>query len=71
MARISAEYMACWMHESYELNAIRAGYKTRKASRGRWEDVPKANKDTMILTCQEFLDRFTVTRKPRKYKEEP
>jgi hypothetical protein len=50
-----AERIAKAFHEAYERVAPSKGYETRKESAVPWEDVPSANKATMIATVEDLL----------------
>jgi len=53
---LDAETLARRFHDTYERLAPLYGYKTRKASRVDWDDVPHQNKKLMIATCQELIN---------------
>lgn len=55
-----AQDVAKEFHESYERQAGDFGYETRAASAVPWEDVPMANKELMIATVQDLLDRGVI-----------
>ncbi len=46
-----AEHLARSFHGVYEVTAPKYGYKTRKESAVRWNDVPEQNKRVMIETA--------------------
>lgn len=53
MTKLTAEQIARLFHETYERLAPKYGYKTRKASRVPWEEVPEANKRLMVAVARE------------------
>lgn len=55
-----AERIAAAFHEVYEELAPAVGYRTREASRVRWDDVPEQNKRLMTWTVQTLLARGIV-----------
>ena len=56
--QLSAEELAQFFHEAYEMLAPNFGYKTREASAVPWEEVPKQNKDLMVAVCQRVIERY-------------
>ncbi len=57
---MTAEQMAQLFHETYEDLAPLYGYKTRKATRKPWDELPSNNKRLMVGTCEviiHILDR--------------
>jgi hypothetical protein len=55
-----AERIAQSFHETYERLAPEFGYRTRQASAVPWSDVPQQNKDLMIETVRELLDKGVI-----------
>lgn len=55
-----AQEIAQAFHEAYERNAPHYGYQTREDSAVPWEDVPMTNKELMIATAQDLLDRSVI-----------
>jgi hypothetical protein len=49
-----AEQVARAFHESYEEWAREFGWATQEQSRVRWEDIPIANRQTMIATVRDL-----------------
>ncbi len=45
------EALAKFFHDTYEQLAPSFGYKTRKASRKRWKDVPENNRNLMVAVA--------------------
>ena len=54
----SAEELAQLFHETYEKLAPKYDYKTKKESAVKWKNVPDKNKNLMIETCREILDKI-------------
>lgn len=55
-----AEEIAMAFHESYERQAPRFAYETRKESAVAWRDVPANNKLLMISVVQDLLDQGVI-----------
>lgn len=53
--RERAEQIAKEFHEVYEELAPQYGYKTREASAVPWDQVPAANRQLMVATCDRLL----------------
>jgi hypothetical protein len=43
------------LHDAYERHALTNGWETQAASRKHWEDVPEANRNTMLAMVEEVL----------------
>ncbi len=57
----SAERVAREFHAAYERLAPEHGYETREASAKPWENVPDNNRNLMVATVQDLLDRGVIT----------
>ena len=55
-----AERIAKEFHETYERLAPDHGYSTRKVSAVPWDEVPSRNKNLMIATVTNLLDRGVI-----------
>lgn len=51
-----AEDVAKLFHETYERLAPAFGYKTRKDTAVKWDELPARNKNLMIATCRTVLN---------------
>ena len=51
-----AGLMAMRFHEYYENASRRYGWETQEKCRVPFSELPKANRDTMVVTCQHILD---------------
>ena len=56
--REKAEVLARRFHTIYETLAPEYGYRTRRASRKPWCDVPENNKALMIAVCEQILEQY-------------
>lgn len=56
MNNYNAVELAKRFHELYEELAPLFDYKTRRASRTEWSNVPQNNKDLMIAVCIRILE---------------
>src|SRR5690606_18488805 len=56
-----AEVIASHFHEAYERLAPKFSYTTRKSSAKPWSDVPESNKQLMIATVQDLMDRDIIS----------
>lgn len=54
------EAVAREFHESYEDFAVGAGWKTQDASSVPWEQIPEANRQTMLATVGDLLARNVI-----------
>ena len=50
------EAIAKAFHDAYEIHAAGEGWETQEASRTTFDDLPEANKQTMLKTIQSLLD---------------
>lgn len=55
-----AEILAKRFHELYEELAPTFDYKTRRASRVEWKDVPPNNKNLMIAVCNRIIEDYEI-----------
>lgn len=55
-----AERIASEFHAAYERLAPSHGYDTREASAKPWADVPEANKNLMVATVLDLLNRGVI-----------
>lgn len=60
MTHAAAESIAEAFHDAYERLAPAHGYETRKASAVPWLDVPEQNRNLMIATVSDLLDRSVI-----------
>ncbi|MBA3688441.1 MAG: hypothetical protein H0W81_06405 [Chloroflexi bacterium] len=56
----TAERIAQAFHERYEWWATKHGWASQVGVTVRWEDVPKANRETMVSTVQSLLDTDVI-----------
>jgi hypothetical protein len=56
----SVEEIAAALHEEYEEAAVENGYETRPESRVPWEQVPEANRATMLAAIKALLSRHII-----------
>ena len=54
----AAEELANFMHVEYEKFAQGSGWETNKDCRVSFDDLPEANRKTMILVAESVLERF-------------
>ena len=50
-----SERIAKLLHDAYERHAQTNGWETQAASRKHWDEVPEANRNTMIAMVDEIL----------------
>jgi hypothetical protein len=55
-----AEQVARAFHEAYERLAPQYGYETREASAVPWDEVPEQNRELMVATVTDLLERAVV-----------
>lgn len=55
-----AEHIAQRFHDAYELLAPEYGWKPQAESSVAWEDVPAPNRNLMIATVTELLNRGVI-----------
>lgn len=55
-----AEQVARKFHEAYERLAPIYAYETREASKVPWGQVPERNRDLMIATVRDLLQRGII-----------
>ena len=53
-----AEELATFIHLEYEKFAQKTGWETNEDCRVSFDDLPEANKKTMILVAESILERF-------------
>jgi hypothetical protein len=56
LSRLNVEQVAMRFHYFYELFAPSCGYETRKESNVAWDDLPSANRELMLKTCEALRD---------------
>jgi hypothetical protein len=56
----AAEQVAAAFHDAYERLAPDHGYRTRDASAVPWDQVPAQNRELMVATVQDLLDRDMI-----------
>ena len=61
-ARIPAESLARFVHETYERLAPQFGYCTRTESAVPWEQVPEANRRLMVAVAEAALRMLAESR---------
>lgn len=49
-----AERLAKWFHNQYEDEAIRNGWATQKDCKVPFDELPEANRKTMIAVCEKL-----------------
>ena len=52
----TAEELAKFMHDLYEMYAVKWGWKTQAQCQVRFEDLPETNKRTMIAVAEHLLE---------------
>ena len=52
----TAEELAMFMHDKYEYYAVKNGWKTQAQCRVAFNDLPDANKNTMICVAEHILE---------------
>jgi hypothetical protein len=57
---MEAEEIAQEFHEAYERLAPDFDYETRTESAKSWKEVPETNKELMVATVQDLLDRDII-----------
>lgn len=62
--REEAKRIARAFHEAYEDIAPRVGYRTREESAKPWHEVPKANRELMVLTVMRLLEHGDIGNRP-------
>jgi len=50
-----SEKITKMLHDAYERHALTNGWETQVASRKHWDDVPEANRNTMLAMVEEVL----------------
>lgn len=55
-----ARQIAESFHTSYERLAPKFGYKTRKPTRGPWDDLPGSNRVLMIATVLDLIESGVI-----------
>jgi len=50
-----SEKITKMLHDAYERHALTNGWETQVASRKHWEDVPEANRNTMLAMVEEII----------------
>jgi hypothetical protein len=61
---VEAEEIAQEFHEAYERLAPDFHYETRTESAKPWKEVPESNRELMIATVQDLLDRDIISGPP-------
>ena len=54
---ISKEVLAKFIHERYEFHAKSIGWKTQEKCQVEFDNLPKENKQTMLLTAEDILNK--------------
>ena len=52
----NAQELAMFMHDKYEYYAVKNGWKTQAQCRVAFNDLPDANKNTMICVAEHILE---------------
>lgn len=56
-----SESIARLLHEAYERQAVENGWETQVASRKFWDEVPEANRNTMIAMVEEVFPSLMIS----------
>lgn len=56
-----SERIAKLLHDAYERHAQTNGWETQAASRKHWDEVPEANRNTMIAMVDEILPGLMIS----------
>lgn len=54
------ERIARNFHDTYEYHAGLEGWETQERSRVKFDDLPEANRKTMLLTVRAMLEREAI-----------
>ena len=58
MKEVTPEKLAKIFHDAYEKIAKKQGWNTQKSCKVEFDDLPEANKKTMILTAAEVINKL-------------
>ena len=60
----SAEKLAQFFHDTYEHHAKAEGWNTQQGCKVEFDNLPEANRRTMIKTCMDVLDALEASTPP-------
>ena len=58
---MGSEILAKWLHDCYEQIAADESWKTQPKCRVQFDDLPEANKNTMLKLAKRLINQFKIT----------
>lgn len=58
--KFSVKQMAEWLHDNYEKSSKMAGWKTQKKCQVKFKDLPKENKEVMMMLASRVITQIDI-----------